>query len=250
MLGFDRPMANSLDGVADRDFALEILAASAITAMHLSRFAEEIVIWMTPQFGFVRLSDRFTTGSSIMPQKRNPDAAELVRAKVGRIAGAFQGLLMVMKGLPLAYSKDMQEDKETTFDALAALRVGLLAMTGMVADLEPVPEVMRAAAGRGFSTATDLADWLVRELKMPFRDAHHVTGSIVKAAEDRGVDLEKLPLDVMQAVEPRISKDVYSVLSVENSVKSRRSHGGTSPQNVLKMARSWLKRLEKEHGRG
>ena len=250
MLGFDRPMANSLDGVADRDFALEILAASAITAMHLSRFAEEIVIWMTPQFGFVRLSDRFTTGSSIMPQKRNPDAAELVRAKVGRIAGAFQGLLMVMKGLPLAYSKDMQEDKETTFDALAALRVGLLAMTGMVADLEPVPDVMRAAAGRGFSTATDLADWLVRELKMPFRDAHHVTGSIVKAAEDRGVDLEKLPLDVMQAVEPRISKDVYSVLSVENSVKSRRSHGGTSPQNVLKMARSWLKRLEKDHGRG
>ncbi len=250
MLGFDRPMANSLDGVADRDFALEILAASAITAMHLSRFAEEIVIWMTPQFGFVKLSDRFTTGSSIMPQKRNPDAAELVRAKVGRIAGAFQGLLMVMKGLPLAYSKDMQEDKETTFDALAALRVGLLAMTGMVADLEPVPEVMRAAAGRGFSTATDLADWLVRELKMPFRDAHHVTGSIVKAAEDRGVDLEKLPLDVMQAVEPRISKDVYSVLSVENSVKSRRSHGGTSPQNVLKMARSWLKRLEKDHGRG
>jgi argininosuccinate lyase len=250
MLGFDRPMANSLDGVADRDFALEILAASAITAMHLSRFAEEIVIWMTPQFGFVRLSDRFTTGSSIMPQKRNPDAAELVRAKVGRIAGAFQGLLMVMKGLPLAYSKDMQEDKEMTFDALAALRVGLLAMTGMVADLEPVPDVMRAAAGRGFSTATDLADWLVRELKMPFRDAHHVTGSIVKAAEDRGVDLEKLPLDVMQAIEPRISKDVYSVLSVENSVKSRRSHGGTSPQNVLKMARSWLKRLEKDHGRG
>lgn len=250
MLGFDRPMGNSLDGVADRDFALEVLAASAITAMHLSRFAEEIVIWSTPQFGFVKLSDRFTTGSSIMPQKRNPDAAELVRAKVGRIAGAFQGLLMVMKGLPLAYSKDMQEDKEMTFDALAALRVGLLAMTGMVADLQPVPDVMRAAAGRGFSTATDLADWLVRELKMPFRDAHHVTGSIVKAAEDRGLDLEKLPLDVMQAVEPRITKDVYSVLSVENSVKSRRSHGGTSPQNVAKMARSWLRRLEKDHGRG
>jgi argininosuccinate lyase len=249
-LGFDRPMANSLDGVADRDFALEVLAAAAITAMHLSRFAEEIVIWMTPQFGFVRLSDRFTTGSSIMPQKRNPDAAELVRAKVGRIAGAFQGLLMVMKGLPLAYSKDMQEDKETTFDALAALRVGLLAMTGMVADLEPVPDVMRAAAGRGFSTATDLADWLVRELKMPFRDAHHVTGAIVKAAEDKGLDLEKLPLDVMQGIEPRISKDVYSVLSVENSVKSRRSYGGTSPQNVAKMARSWVRRLEKDRGRG
>jgi argininosuccinate lyase len=249
-LGFDRPMANSLDGVADRDFALEVLAAAAITAMHLSRFAEEIVIWSTPQFGFVKLSDRFTTGSSIMPQKRNPDAAELVRAKVGRIAGAFQGLLMVMKGLPLAYSKDMQEDKEATFDALGALRVGLLAMTGMIADLEPMPDVMRAAAGRGFSTATDLADWLVRELKMPFRDAHHVTGSIVKVAEDRGVDLEKLPLDAMQAVEPRITKDVYSVLSVENSVKSRRSHGGTSPQNVAKMARSWLRRLEKDRGRG
>jgi argininosuccinate lyase len=246
MLGFDRPMANSLDGVADRDFALEILAASAITAMHLSRFAEEIVIWMTPQFGFVRLSDRFTTGSSIMPQKRNPDAAELVRAKVGRIAGAFQGLLMVMKGLPLAYSKDMQEDKETTFDALAALRVGLLAMTGMVADLEPVPEVMRAAAGRGFSTATDLADWLVRELKMPFRDAHHVTGAIVKAAEQRGVDLESLPLAAMQAVEPRITNDVYSVLSVDKSVKSRKSYGGTAPQNVRKMAATWRKRLEKE----
>jgi argininosuccinate lyase len=179
VLGFDRPMANSLDGVADRDFALEVLAASSIAAVHLSRLAEEIVIWMTPQFGFITLSDRFTTGSSIMPQKRNPDAAELVRAKVGRIAAAFQGLLMVMKGLPLAYSKDMQEDKEATFDALASLRLALLAMTGMVGDLEPVKEAMRAAAGRGYSTATDLADWLVRELKMPFRDAHHVTGSIV-----------------------------------------------------------------------
>jgi argininosuccinate lyase len=186
----------------------------------------------------------------MMPQKRNPDAAELVRGKTGRVIGSLVSLLTVMKGLPLAYSKDMQEDKEATFDALAALRVGLLAMTGMIADLEPVPEVMRAAAGRGFSTATDLADWLVRELKMPFRDAHHVTGSIVKAAEDRGVDLEKLPLDAMQAVEPRITKDVYSVLSVENSVKSRRSHGGTSPQNVAKMARSWLRRLEKDRGRG
>jgi argininosuccinate lyase len=246
VLGFDRPMANSLDGVADRDFALEILAAASITAMHLSRFAEEIVIWMTPQFGFIQLSDRFTTGSSIMPQKRNPDAAELVRAKVGRIAAAFQGLLMVMKGLPLAYSKDMQEDKEATFDALASLRLGLAAMTGMVADLEPVKEAMRAAAGRGYSTATDLADWLVRELKMPFREAHHVTGSIVKAAEERGLELEKVPLDVMQAIEPRISNGVYSVLSVENSVKSRKSYGGTSPQNVAKMARTWARRLEKE----
>ncbi len=246
VLGFDRPMANSLDGVADRDFALEVLAASAITAVHLSRFAEEIVIWMTPQFGFIRLSDRFTTGSSIMPQKRNPDAAELVRAKVGRIAAAFQNLLMVMKGLPLAYSKDMQEDKEATFDALASLRLALAAMAGMVGDLEPVKEAMRAAAGRGYSTATDLADWLVRELKMPFRDAHHVTGSIVKAAEERGLELEKVPLDVMQAIEPRISNGVYSVLSVENSVKSRKSYGGTSPQNVAKMARAWARRLEKE----
>lgn len=249
-LGFDRPMANSLDGVADRDFALEILAASAIAAVHLSRFAEEIVIWSTPQFGFVKLSDKFTTGSSIMPQKRNPDAAELVRAKVGRVAGAFQGLLMVMKGLPLAYSKDMQEDKETTFDALSSLRLGLLAIRGMVEDMTPVENVLRDAAGRGYSTATDLADWLVRELKMPFRDAHHVTGSIVKAAEDRGLDLEAVPLDVMQAVEPRITKDVYSVLSVENSVKSRTSYGGTSPQNVRKMAKAWLKRLEKDLATG
>ena len=245
-LGFDRPMANSLDGVSDRDFALEVLAAASITAVHLSRFAEEVVIWMTPQFGFIKLSDRFTTGSSIMPQKRNPDAAELVRAKVGRIAGAFQNLLIVMKGLPLAYSKDMQEDKEATFDAIASLRLGLAAITGIVEDVEPVKDVMRAAAGRGYSTATDLADWLVRELKMPFRDAHHVTGSIVKAAEEKGLELEHVPLSVMQAIEPRISAGIFSVLSVENSVKSRKSYGGTSPQNVAKMARSWAKRLEKE----
>jgi argininosuccinate lyase len=249
-LGFDRPMANSLDGVSDRDFALETLAAATITAVHFSRLAEEIVIWMTPQFGFVKLSDRFTTGSSIMPQKRNPDAAELVRAKVGRIAAAFQGLAMVMKGLPLAYSKDMQEDKETAFDALASLRLVMAAMAGMIADLEPVPDVMRAAAGRGYSTATDLADWLVRELKMPFRDAHHVTGSIVKAAETKGVDLEQLSLADMQAIEPKITKAVFSVLSVENSVKSRTSYGGTAPQNVLKMARHWLRRLEKDRARG
>jgi argininosuccinate lyase len=249
-LGFDRPMANSLDGVSDRDFALETLAAATITAIHFSRLAEEIVIWMTPQFGFVKLSDRFTTGSSIMPQKRNPDAAELSRAKVGRIAAAFQGLAMVMKGLPLAYSKDMQEDKETTFDALASLRLVMAAMAGMIGDLEPVPEAMRAAAGRGYSTATDLADWLVRELKMPFRDAHHVTGSIVKVAETQGVDLDKLPLADMQAIEPKITKAVFSVLSVENSVKSRTSYGGTAPQNVLKMARHWLRRLEKDRVRG
>jgi argininosuccinate lyase len=245
-LGFDRPMANSLDGVSDRDFALEVLAAASIAAVHLSRLAEEIVIWMTPQFGFIRLSDRFTTGSSIMPQKRNPDAAELVRAKAGRIAAAFQGLLIVMKGLPLAYSKDMQEDKEATFDALSSLRLALTAMTGMVGDLEPQAEAMRAAAGRGYSTATDLADWLVRELKMPFRDAHHVTGSIVKLAEEQGLELENVPLAAMQAIEPRISNGVYSVLSVENSVKSRKSYGGTAPQNVLKMARAWARRLEKE----
>jgi argininosuccinate lyase len=248
-LGFDRPMANSLDGVSDRDFALETLAAATIAAVHFSRLAEEIVIWMTPQFGFVKLSDRFTTGSSIMPQKRNPDAAELVRAKVGRIASAFQGLVIVMKGLPLAYSKDMQEDKETTFDALASLRLVMAAMAGMIADLEPNADAMRAAAGRGYSTATDLADWLVRELKMPFRDAHHVTGSIVKVAESKGIDLEQLSLEEMQKVEPRITKAVFSVLSVENSVKSRTSYGGTAPQNVAKMARQWLRRLEKARGK-
>ncbi len=245
-LGFDRPMANSLDGVSDRDFALETLAAATIAAVHMSRLAEEIVIWMTPQFGFITLTDKFTTGSSIMPQKRNPDAAELSRAKVGRIAGALQSLVVVMKGLPLAYSKDMQEDKEVTFDAIASLKLVIAAMTGMVDDMEPVAAKMRDAAGRGYSTATDLADWLVRELKMPFRDAHHVTGSIVKAAELKGLDLDALPLADMQAIEPRITKDVYSVLSVENSVKSRVSYGGTAPQNVAKMARGWLERLEKE----
>jgi argininosuccinate lyase len=249
-LGFDRPTANSLDGVADRDFALETLAACAISAMHLSRLAEEIVVWMTPHFGFVRLSDRWTTGSSIMPQKRNPDAAELCRAKVGRIAGAFQGLLMVMKGLPLTYSKDMQEDKEPTFDALASFRVAVAAMTGMIRDLEPEPDLMRAAAGAGYATATDLADWLVRTLKLPFREAHHVTGSIVRLAETRGETLEALPLEAMQAIEPRITADVRKVLSVEASVRSRTSYGGTAPQNVRKMARGWVKRLEKATPKG
>ena len=248
-LGFDRPTANSLDGVSDRDFALETLAAASISAMHLSRLAEEIVIWMTPQFGFVRLSDRWTTGSSIMPQKRNPDAAELCRAKVGRIAGAFQGLLMVMKGLPLTYSKDMQEDKEVTFDALRAFAVAAAAMRGMIEDLEPVPEAMRAAAGRGYATATDLADWLVRALGLPFREAHHVTGTIVKRAETKGVALEELSLAEMQAVESRIDKEVFSVLSVDASVRSRTSYGGTAPQNVRKMARRWIKRLEKDAGK-
>ena len=243
-LGFDRPMANSLDGVSDRDFALETLSACAISAVHLSRLAEEIVIWMTPQFGFIRLSDKFTTGSSIMPQKRNPDAAELSRAKVGRIAGAFQSLVIVMKGLPLAYSKDMQEDKEMTFDALDSYGLALAAMTGMVADMEPNAEAMAQAAGRGFSTATDLADWLVRELALPFRDAHHVTGRIVALAESRGATLDQLPLVAMQGVEPRITQAVFAVLSVENSVKSRTSYGGTAPQNVAKMAQAWVKQLE------
>jgi argininosuccinate lyase len=249
-LAFDRPCANSLDAVSDRDFVLETLAAAAIAAMHLSRLADEIVLWMTPQFAFVRLSDKFTTGSSIMPQKRNPDAAELARAKVGRIAAAFQSLLTVMKGLPLAYAKDLQEDKELSFDALASLGLAVAAMTGMVDDLEPNAEAMRAAAGSGFSTATDLADWLVRALGLPFREAHHVTGRIVAAAEAQGVGLDTLPLAAMQQVEPRITGDVFSVLSVENSVRSRASYGGTAPQNVRKTARAWIKRLEKQQGRG
>ena len=245
-LDFDRPTANSLDSVSDRDFVLETLSAASLCAMHLSRFAEEIVIWSTPQFGFIRLSDAWTTGSSIMPQKRNPDAAELVRARVGRVAGAFTSLLLVMKGLPLAYSKDMQEDKEVTFDALDSFATALAAMAGMVKDLEPNKERMHAAAGAGFSTATDLADWLVRELGLPFRDAHHVTGTIVAEAERRNVNLEELDLADLQKVEPRITKAVFSVLSVDKSVASRTSHGGTAPQNVRKMARQWIKRLEKE----
>ncbi len=244
-LGFDRPTANSLDAVADRDFALEVLAAAAIAAMHLSRLAEEIVLWTTAEFGFVRLSDAFTTGSSIMPQKRNPDAAELVRAKTGRIAGAFQGLMMVMKGLPLTYSKDMQEDKELTFGALDAFGLGVAAMTGMIADLEPDAAMMKAAAGRGYATATDLADWLVQSLAMPFRDAHHITGRIVAAAEAKTVALEDLSLEAMQVIEPRITKAVLAVLGVESSVRSRTSYGGTSPHNVTKMAKTWIKRLEK-----
>jgi argininosuccinate lyase len=248
-LGFAHPSANSLDAVSDRDFAMETLAAAAIAAMHLSRFADEIVLWVTPQFGFVRLSDRFTTGSSIMPQKRNPDAAELARAKVGRIAAAFQSLLMVMKGLPLAYAKDMQEDKELTFDALASLELAVAAVIGIVEDLEPNAEAMRRAADTGFSTATDLADWLVQALGVPFRQAHHITGRIVAAAEARGAGLDKLPLPVMQEVEPRITEAVFSVLSVENSVRSRSSYGGTAPQNVRKMARAWIKRLEKQGGK-
>jgi argininosuccinate lyase len=247
-LGFARPAANSLDAVSDRDFVIETLAAAGLCAVHLSRFAEEIVLWSSAQFGFIRLSDRFTTGSSIMPQKRNPDAAELVRAKTGRIAGALTGLMMVMKGLPLAYSKDMQEDKEPLFDALDALALSVAAMTGMVADMEPNQAAMRKAAGAGYSTATDLADWLVRALGLPFRQAHELTGRIVAAAERRGVALAKLALADMQAIEPRITDDVYSVLGVTQSVGSRTSLGGTAPANVRREARRWLRRLPKEAG--
>jgi argininosuccinate lyase len=242
-LGFDRPTANSLDSVADRDFALETLAAAAIAATHLSRLAEEIVLWTTPQFGFVRLSDAFSTGSSIMPQKRNPDAAELVRGKTGRVVGALVGLLTVMKGLPLAYAKDMQEDKEGVFDALPTLSLTLAAITGMIRDLTPDAKAMKRAAGAGYATATDLADWLVRELTLPFREAHHVTGRIVALAAARGVALEKLKLEEMQSVEPRIHAQVFSVLGVERSVKSRVSYGGTAPANVRKQARGWLRKL-------
>jgi argininosuccinate lyase len=242
-LGFTRPMANSLDAVADRDFVIETLSACAITAVHLSRFAEEIVIWSSPLVGLVRLSDKFTTGSSIMPQKRNPDAAELVRARTGRVVGALTALLMVMKGLPLAYQKDMQEDKEGAIDALGTLAVSIGAMTGMVGDLEPDLPRMRQAAGEGYATATDLADWLVQTLKLPFREAHHVTGRIVADAAAAGVLLDKLPLAAMQAIEPRITGAVFGVLSVEKSVKSREVYGGTAPKNVRAQAKRWLKRL-------
>jgi argininosuccinate lyase len=243
-LGFARPMANSLDAVSDRDFVLETLAASAIAAVHLSRFAEEIVIWSSPLAGLIRLSDRFTTGSSIMPQKRNPDAAELVRAKTGRSIGALVALLVVMKGLPLAYQKDMQEDKEGAIDAIEALALSIAALTGMVRDMEPDVARMREAAAAGYSSATDLADWLVRTLKMPFREAHHIIGLIVAKAETAGVTLEKLPLETMQSIEPRITKAVFGVLAVDNSVKSRAVYGATAPALVRAQAKRWLKRLK------
>ncbi|MGY4303910.1 argininosuccinate lyase [Bradyrhizobium sp. USDA 4369] len=245
-LGFERPMANSLDAVSDRDFVLETLSAASICAVHLSRFAEEIVIWTSPLVGLIKLSDKFTTGSSIMPQKRNPDAAELVRAKTGRVIGALNGLLIVMKGLPLAYQKDMQEDKQGAMEAFAALSLAIRAMTGMALDLVPDEARMKAAAGEGYATATDLADWLVRTLKMPFREAHHVTGRIVALASKQGVALHELPLSAMQQVEPKITADVLGVLSVEASVKSRTSFGGTAPKNVASQAKGWLKRLEKQ----
>jgi argininosuccinate lyase len=243
-LGFDRPARNSLDAVSDRDGVLEFLAVASICAVHLSRLAEEIIVWMSAPFAFVRLPDRWTTGSSIMPQKRNPDAAELVRGKAGRIFGALIAGLTMMKGLPLAYSKDLQEDKEQLFDAADTLEIVLAAMAGMIEDLEPVPERMAAVAGAGFSTATDLADWFVRRLGMPFRDAHHATGRLVAEAERRGCALEDLPLSAFQAVEPRIASDeVYAVLGVENSVRSRTSFGGTAPSRVAEQAAWWRERL-------
>jgi argininosuccinate lyase len=244
-LGFERPAANSLDAVSDRDFVLETLAAAAIASVHLSRLAEEIVLWTSPLVGLVKLSDKFTTGSSMMPQKRNPDAAELVRAKAGRVIGALNALLIVMKGLPLAYQKDLQEDKEGAIDALRALSLCIAAMTGMIEDLEPDVRRMKAAAGEGFATATDLADWLVRVLGMPFREAHHITGRIVAAAEKAGLRLDQMPLAQMQRVEPRITKAVFSVLSVDRSVRSRTSYGGTAPANVAREAKKWLQRLGK-----
>ena len=245
-LGFDRPAANSLDAVSDRDFAMETLAAASIAAIHMSRFAEEIVIWTSPLIGLAKLSDKFTTGSSMMPQKRNPDAAELVRAKTGRVIGVLAALMVVMKGLPLAYAKDMQEDKEGAMDALAALSLSIAAMTGMVSDLEPDTSRMRKAAAEGYATATDLADWLVRTLKIPFREAHNLTGRIVAKAAEVGMPLHRLPLATMREVEPRISEDVFSVLSVDRSVRSRTSFGGTAPKNVRAQARKWLRKLEKE----
>jgi len=248
-LKFARPMANSLDAVSDRDFVMETLSAAAIASVHLSRFAEEIVIWTSPLVGLVKLSDKFTTGSSIMPQKRNPDAAELVRAKTGRVVGALNAMLIVMKGLPLAYQKDMQEDKEGTIDALDALALSISAMTGMVRDMRPDAARMKAAAGMGYATATDLADWLVRTLKMPFREAHHVTGRIVAMAARADRPLHKLTLAEMRKIEPRITQAVFGVLPVDRSVASRMSYGGTAPNNVRAQAKQWLKTLAGERTR-
>ncbi|HTZ78028.1 MAG TPA: argininosuccinate lyase, partial [Stellaceae bacterium] len=242
-LGFDRPAANALDAVSDRDFALEFLSAVAICATHLSRFAEEIVIWTSEPFRLVRLSDGFATGSSIMPQKRNPDAAELTRGKTGRLNGALLSLLTMMKGLPLAYGKDMQEDKEPVFEAADTLELCIAATAGMVRDLTVDAEAMRRVAMTGFSTATDLADWIVRKLDVPFREAHHITGRLVKLAESEGCDLAELPLAEMQKIEPRISKDVFSVLTVEKSVASRTSFGGTAPTNVRRAIAAARSRL-------
>jgi argininosuccinate lyase len=238
-LGFDRPSANSLDAVSDRDFALDFLGVASISAMHLSRFAEELVIWSSAQFRFVALSDRFSTGSSIMPQKKNPDAAELIRAKIGRIYGANTGLMMVMKGLPLTYSKDMQEDKEQVFDAADSWMLAMAAMEGMVKDMTANRESLAVSAASGFSTATDLADWLVRVLGMPFRDAHHVTGTLVGMAETKGCDLPDLTLEDMKSVHKHITSEVFDVLGVQNSVNSRMSYGGTAPAQVRIQVQRW-----------
>ncbi len=242
-LGFDRPAANSLDAVSDRDFALEFLSCASICATHLSRFAEELVIWSSAQFKFVTISDQFSTGSSIMPQKKNPDAAELIRSKVGRITGSLMALLTIMKGLPLTYSKDMQEDKEQVFDAADNLILSLAVMTGMIADMKPNAPELEAAAATGFSTATDLADWLVRALNMPFRDAHHVTGALVAMAEGKGCDLPDLSLADMQTVHSEITDDVFNFLGVKNSVASRLSYGGTAPENVRAQVARWKEAL-------
>lgn len=242
-LGFDRPMANSLDGVASRDFALEVLSAATICAVNLSRFAEEIVLWTSRRFGFAQLSDAWSTGSSIMPQKRNPDAAELVRAKPGRIAGALQTLIIVVKGLPLAYSKDLQEDKAPVFQAMDDLELALGAMAGMAADLTFNTDAMAEAAGEAYSDATDLADYVVRELGKPFRDAHHIAGAMVKLAESRGVPLAGLTLADMQSVEPELTEAVYSVLSARASMESRTSYGGTAPVRVKEQVKLWQDRL-------
>lgn len=233
LLGFDRPSANAMDAVSDRDFALEFLSGAAICAVHLSRLAEEIVIWSSDRFAFITLSDAYTTGSSIMPQKRNPDAAELVRAKPGRIIGSLTGLLIVLKGLPLAYGKDMQEDKEGVFDAADSLGIAIAATAGMVSDMEPNADAMRAALRVGFPTATDLADYLVRELGIPFREAHHISGSIVALAASRGCDLDEVPLEEMQALEPLVNENVIAVLGVDNAVAARKSYGGTAPSEVM-----------------
>lgn len=242
-LGFDRPTANSLDAVSDRDYLLEFLSAASITAMHLSRLGEELVVWSTPQFGFITLSDRYTTGSSIMPQKRNPDAAELLRGKAGRMLGAYVSLLTVVKNLSLAYAKDLQEDKEPVFDVAEQLPLCLKAATGMVADMKVHRSAMRKACDVGFVTATDLADWLVRELGTPFRDAHHVTGKIVREAESRNCQLHEVPLEVMQQVEPRITKALLDHLTPEASAASRKSYGGTAPDNVRNQVKRWKKQL-------
>jgi argininosuccinate lyase len=243
-LGFDCPTANSLDSVSDRDFALEFLSCASICAMHLSRFSEELVIWSSAQFRFVTLSDKFSTGSSIMPQKKNPDAAELIRAKIGRIFGANVALMLVMKGLPLTYSKDMQEDKEQVFDAADNLMLALAAMEGMVGDMTANCNNLRIAAASGFSTATDLADWLVRSLDMPFRDAHQVTGTLVALAETEKCDLPDLTLDQMQSVHSEITNEIYDILGVENSVASRMSYGGTAPEQVRSQIARWEATLE------